>query len=75
MSFKEGDRVVFVPECAKGDVTHKDCKRGVVGSVSPHYVFVRYWNASLEKYAEIGIGTEYKRLVSDGDDPEPDRAA
>ena len=36
------DRVLYVPDHAKGNVAHPDCERGVVTSVRRTYVFVRY---------------------------------
>lgn len=42
--FKKGDKVIYVPGHAHGDVTHADCENGVVSSLSEYSetVFVKY---------------------------------
>lgn len=38
--FHAGDRVIYVPNHAKGDTNHDDCEYGVVSSSNSRYVFV-----------------------------------
>jgi hypothetical protein len=45
--FQPGNRVVYVPTHAEGDLDHPDCEYGVVSSTDNVFVFVRYW-PSLE---------------------------
>jgi len=40
--FKPGDRVIYIPNHACGDRTHKDCEWGVVSSISSMAVFVKF---------------------------------
>lgn len=40
--FKPGDEVAYVPNHAHGDTNHPDVERGVVTSINPYFVFVRY---------------------------------
>ena len=40
--FKKGDRVLYVPNHADEDLTHKDCESGVVSSVNAVLVFVKF---------------------------------
>jgi len=40
--FTAGDRVLYVPDHAHGDVTHTDCEPGIVSSVNDWWVFVAY---------------------------------
>lgn len=49
--FKTGDRVIYVPTHAKGDITHEDCEVGTVSSVNPYSetVFVRF-DKQVEKF-------------------------
>jgi len=39
---KIGDRVIYVPTHASGDINHKDCEYGIVKSKNDTYVFVNY---------------------------------
>lgn len=41
-AFQPGQYVTYVPYHAHGDITHKDCERGVVSSTNDTYVFVRF---------------------------------
>lgn len=41
-SFNIGDEVVYIPNHAHGDRTHKDCKWGRVSSKNDRFVFVRF---------------------------------
>ena len=43
--FKKGQRVVYTPHHARGDVNHPDCEKGVVSSANEKFVFVKYDNA------------------------------
>jgi hypothetical protein len=47
--FKPGDQVVYVPNHAHGDIAHPDVERGVVTSINPYFVFVRYGNETGAK--------------------------
>jgi len=40
--FYPGQRVMYVPMHAYGNVRHPDCEEGVVSSVNEKYVFVSY---------------------------------
>lgn len=40
--FRQGQQVAYVPEHARGDVTHRDCKYGVVSCVGSRFVFVLF---------------------------------
>lgn len=42
--FRKGMRVMYVPDHAKGILTHKDCNVGVVSSKNDEWVFVKYDN-------------------------------
>lgn len=61
--FKQGDKVIYVPTYAKGDVTHPACEKGIVSSVrkpiddGPQRVWVRY------DEGETGQLTHYDNLV------------
>lgn len=61
--FKEGDKVIYVPVFANGDINHPNCERGVVSSVSGsghnQNVWVRYTEGST------GAKTAYDCLVLD----------
>lgn len=62
--FKPGDKVIYVPVYANGDVNHPNCERGVVSSVSDgdngvQNVWVRYNEGST------GAKTAYDSLVLD----------
>ena len=46
--FKEGDRVVYVPIHAHGDIGHKDVEHGTVSSINEKNVFVRF-DATVER--------------------------
>ena len=37
-----GDRVIYVPSHANGDVNHPDCEYGIVKSWNDSFVFVNY---------------------------------
>lgn len=59
--FEVGDQVIYIPNHANGDKTHKDCQRGVVSSVrtnsdNTQTVFVRYTEGST------GANTPTKNL-------------
>lgn len=49
--FSAGDRVVYVPLSARGQVGHPHCERGVVTSVSSdrEYVYVRF---GIQKHSQ-----------------------
>lgn len=40
--FSPGERVVYVPTHAEGDLRHPDCEQGAVSSVNDHTVFVKF---------------------------------
>lgn len=40
--YKKGDRVVYIPKHAYGDISHPDAKAGTVSSVTIYYIFVRF---------------------------------
>lgn len=40
--YKHGDKVLYVPNHANGDITHPDCQKGIVSSTNEHFVFVKY---------------------------------
>jgi len=40
--FKKGDRVMYIPSHAEGDMRHKDSQKGVVSSKNDTWVFVKY---------------------------------
>lgn len=40
--FTVGQHVRYVPYHAHGDASHPDCENGVVSSICPHFVFVRF---------------------------------
>ena len=40
--FKHGDRVIYIPTHADGDVTHSACENGCVSSVTERSIFVKY---------------------------------
>jgi len=42
--FKKGDRVLYIPSHAQGNIKHKDCQKGVVSSINDTFVFVKYDN-------------------------------
>lgn len=42
--FREGERVMYVPHHADGNLMHEDCEDGVVTSINERFVFVRYGN-------------------------------
>jgi len=37
-----GDRVIYIPTHAEGNVNHPDCEYGIVSSWNDKYVFVKY---------------------------------
>lgn len=41
-SFREFDRVIYVPRHAQGDRTHKDCEHGVVSRRGVDNIFVKF---------------------------------
>lgn len=41
-NFKSGERVLYAPTHAKGDLSHPDCEQGTVSSTSARFVFVRF---------------------------------
>lgn len=51
--FTKGQRVVYVPLHAHGDLAHPDCERGAVSSVNAKTVFVKF-NKSVEKFGWDG---------------------
>jgi hypothetical protein len=44
--FKKGEKVLFVPDIADGDLKHPDCEEGVVSSINNKFVFVNYRSGS-----------------------------
>ena len=40
--FKKGDKVIYIPGHAFGDVKHTDCENGVVSSIGRGAIFVKY---------------------------------
>jgi len=40
--YKHGDKVIYIPNHAEGDVRHPDCQQGIVSSVNERFVFVKY---------------------------------
>lgn len=48
-NFKESDKVYYIPNHAKGNVTHKDVEIGVVTSVNKLYVFVQFSYGTTSK--------------------------
>lgn len=63
--YKEGDKVIYIPVYANGDINHPNCERGTVSSVSSsdhgghQNVWVRYTEGST------GAKTAYDCLVLD----------
>lgn len=47
--FEPGDRVLYVPNHAHGDRSHKDCEAGTVSSKNSINVFVRF-DESVRKF-------------------------
>lgn len=41
-SFRVGERVVYIPGHAEGDISHPDCECGKVSSTNEKFVFVRF---------------------------------
>jgi hypothetical protein len=41
-ALKVGERVIYVPRHAEGDVAHPDCERGTVTSIRGETVWVRF---------------------------------
>jgi hypothetical protein len=61
--FSDGERVIYLPGHANGDVKHPDAEYGVVSSVGCRFVFVRFRQqataqacdpSDLRKMSEIG---------------------
>ena len=50
--FREGDKVLYIPNHAHGDPNHKDCERGIVSSQNGNYVFVRYIHHGVQSRAK-----------------------
>jgi len=62
--FKPGDKVIYIPGIAHGDLQHEACERGVVSSTNAVNVFVRYYrNGVLQATAE---STSPEDLVFEG---------
>lgn len=40
--FEPGDRVIYAPNHANGDISHPDCELGIVSSLGQSHVFVRF---------------------------------
>jgi hypothetical protein len=57
---KPGDRVIYVPTHAKGDLNHPDSERGVVSSLNDTYVFVKYIRHGILQ--ETSQATRYEDL-------------
>ncbi len=55
--FNAGDRVLYVPNHAHGDVTHPDCERGIVSSNNGVNVFVRYYT----RHGELSLTAQATR--------------
>lgn len=51
--FAPGDRVRFVPKHCKRDITHKDCKDGIVSRVNDKFVFVRYYQIDNQRGTSV----------------------
>ncbi len=68
--FSVGDRVIYVPNHAEGDITHKGCERGKVSSVgSSGTVFVRF-DKQVEQFGwddTTAQGCYPKSLVKESD--------
>jgi hypothetical protein len=47
--FHVDDKVTYVPYHADGDVNHPDCEGGVVTSITPTTIFVRFGNDANSK--------------------------
>lgn len=41
--FMPGDHVAYIPDHADSDIRHKDVQFGIVSSVGPKFVFVRFF--------------------------------
>jgi hypothetical protein len=40
--FQPDDRVLYMPSHVNGDIAHHDCERGIVTSIGPDYIHVRF---------------------------------
>lgn len=40
--FRVGQRVIYVPMHAEGDLSHPDCEHGRISSKNEYFVFVRF---------------------------------
>lgn len=60
--FRVGDKVIYIPSHAKGDLTHKDCEKGIVTSLGEKFVFVRYEKQHPESN---GKATDARDLIYD----------
>jgi hypothetical protein len=57
---KPGDKVIYVPKHAKGDINHPSAERGIISSFNDSFVFVKYYrNGDLQETAQA---TEYEHL-------------
>lgn len=59
--FKEGDRVVYMPLHADGDLTHPDCETGTVTRVGGKYTFVKF---DKNRTDQPGVACDPDDLVS-----------
>jgi len=46
---ERGDQVIYVPDHAKGDVTHPDCEKGFVTTDQGEDAFVRYFSKDMDR--------------------------
>jgi hypothetical protein len=57
---KPGDRVIYVPSHAEGNLNHRDAERGVISSFNDTYVFVKYIRQGILQ--ETAQATRYEDL-------------
>jgi hypothetical protein len=50
--FNVGDRVVYIPYHAHGNVDHEDCEYGVITSTNSRYVFVCFEEDSVSRQSK-----------------------
>lgn len=55
--FNPGDRVVYVPMHAAGNISHPDCERGAVSSTNARVVFVRF-DKHVKKFGWAGATSQ-----------------
>ncbi len=52
-NIQPGDRVIYIPAHAEGDINHPDCGIGIVKSKNDKFVFVNYTrNGILQQTAQ-----------------------